>query len=50
MSAVRRREGVSAVRRREGRYLLRTNLRESDPAKLWEFYHLVTESMNRIAV
>ena len=26
------------VRRREGRYLLRTNLTESDPAKLWEFY------------
>ena len=26
------------VRRREGRYLLRTNLTESDPAKLWECY------------
>jgi hypothetical protein len=26
------------VRRREGRYLLRTNLTESDPAKLWQFY------------
>jgi hypothetical protein len=26
------------VRRREGRYLLRTNLRENDPAKLWSFY------------
>jgi hypothetical protein len=26
------------VRRREGRYLLRTNLIESDPAKLWEYY------------
>ncbi len=26
------------VRRREGRYLLRTNLTQSDPAKLWEFY------------
>jgi transposase len=26
------------VRRREGRYLLRTNLTESDPAKLWEYY------------
>jgi hypothetical protein len=24
--------------RREGRYLLRTNLTESDPAKLWEYY------------
>src|ERR1039457_1197812 len=26
------------ARRREGRYLLRTNLTESDPAKLWEYY------------
>jgi hypothetical protein len=26
------------VRRREGRYLLRTNLTESDPAKLWAYY------------
>jgi hypothetical protein len=26
------------VRRREGRYLLRTNLTESDPATLWEYY------------
>lgn len=26
------------VRRHEGRYLLRTNLTESDPAKLWEYY------------
>jgi transposase len=26
------------VRRREGRYLLRTNLTETDPAKLWSFY------------
>jgi hypothetical protein len=26
------------VRRREGRYLLRTNLTESDPAKLWSLY------------
>ena len=29
--------------RREGRYLLRTNLKESDPAKLWEFYLQLTE-------
>ncbi len=29
--------------RREGRYLLRTNLTESDPAKLWEFYLQLTE-------
>jgi Transposase DDE domain len=26
------------VRRREGRYLLRTNLTESDPAVLWQYY------------
>jgi transposase len=26
------------VRRREGRYLLRTNLTETDPAKLWSLY------------
>ena len=26
------------MRRREGRYLLRTNLTESDPGKLWEYY------------
>ena len=26
------------MRRREGRYLLRTNLTETDPAKLWHFY------------
>jgi hypothetical protein len=32
------------VRRREGRYLLRTNLTESDPAKLWSLYlQLVAE-------
>jgi hypothetical protein len=28
---------------REGRYLLRTNLTETDPAKLWEFYLQLTE-------
>jgi len=32
------REAVRAVLHREGRYLLRTNLTESDPAKVWEFY------------
>jgi hypothetical protein len=26
------------VRRREGRYLLRTNLTEQDPVKLWNYY------------
>jgi len=34
---------LAQVRRREGRYLLRTNLSESDPAKLWSYYlQLVT--------
>lgn len=32
------RRRLREVRRREGRYLLRTNLTESDPAKLWEYY------------
>jgi len=32
------RDKLRQVRRREGRYLLRTNLTQSDPAKLWEFY------------
>jgi transposase len=31
------------VRRREGRYLLRTNLRDYEPAKLWEFYLLLSQ-------
>ena len=31
------------MRRREGRYLLRTNLTESDPAKLWQFYLQLVE-------
>ena len=31
------------ARRREGRYLLRTNLTQSDPAKLWEHYLQLTE-------
>jgi transposase len=30
------------VRRREGRYLLRTNLSNQDPAKLWELYIQLT--------
>jgi len=29
--------------RREGRYLLRTNLNQTDPAKLWEFYLQLVE-------
>ena len=32
------RKKLREVCRREGRYLLRTNLTESDPAKLWEYY------------
>lgn len=38
-----RKEKLREVLRREGRYLLRTNLRESDPAKVWEFYLQLTE-------
>jgi hypothetical protein len=37
------RNKLRTVRRREGRYLLRTNLTEHDPAKLWTYYlQLVT--------
>jgi hypothetical protein len=32
------RKKLREARRREGRYLLRTNLTEFDPAKLWEYY------------
>src|ERR671918_395262 len=32
------RDKLRSARRREGRYLLRTNLTESDPAKLWSLY------------
>jgi hypothetical protein len=32
------RKKLREARRHEGRYLLRTNLTESDPAKLWEYY------------
>jgi hypothetical protein len=31
------------TRRREGRYLLRSNMSGTDPAKLWEFYLQLTE-------
>lgn len=37
------REKLRVARRREGRYLLRTNLSQSDPAKLWEHYVQLTE-------
>ena len=32
------RNKLRQVRRREGRYLLRTNLTETDPVKLWNYY------------
>ena len=32
------RKKLKQVRRREGRYLLRTNLTEADPVKLWQYY------------
>lgn len=33
-----RKDRLREVRRREGRYLLRTNLTGTDPARLWSFY------------
>jgi transposase len=38
-----RKDKLRSVRKREGRYLLRTNLAESDPARLWEFYMQLTQ-------
>ena len=32
------RSKLRQIRRREGRYLLRTNLTETDPAALWQYY------------
>ena len=37
------RAAVRAMLRREGRYLLRTNLTATDPAKVWEFYLQLVE-------
>ena len=37
------RDKLSQARRREGRYLLRSNLTEADPAKLWQFYLQLVE-------
>ena len=34
---------LSVARRREGRYLLRTNMSDSDPVKMWEYYLQLTE-------
>jgi transposase len=38
-----RKDKLREVFKREGRYLLQTNLKESDPAKVWEFYLQLTE-------
>ena len=38
-----RKDALRKVRRREGRYLLRSNLTETDPARLWEFYLQLVE-------
>jgi transposase len=37
------RKTLRTARSREGRYLLRTNLTETDPGKLWEYYLQLTE-------
>ena len=37
------RQKLRQVRRREGRYLLRTNLTETDPVKLWQYYLQLTQ-------
>ena len=37
------RKKLRQVRRREGRYLLRSNLCDEDPVKLWEYYIQLTE-------
>ena len=37
------RDKLKQVRRREGRYLLRTNLTDSDPAELWRYYIQLTQ-------
>src|SRR3954467_13856544 len=41
------RDKLRQVRSREGRYLLRTNLVEEDPAKLWSHYLLLARSRKR---
>lgn len=38
-----RKDALRKVRRREGRYLLRSNLTETDPGKLWAFYLQLVE-------
>jgi transposase len=39
-----RKAKLRQVRRREGRYLLRTNLTEEDPLKLWQYYTQLTQA------
>jgi transposase len=38
-----RKDKLRQVRRREGRYLLRSNLKAEDPARLWQFYIQLTQ-------
>jgi len=38
-----RKDKLREVLKREGRYVLRTNLKETDPAKVWEFYLQLVE-------
>lgn len=38
-----RRDTLRKVRRQEGRYLLRSNLCDEDPARLWQYYIQLTE-------
>jgi transposase len=38
-----KKDKLRAVFKREGRYVLRTNLKEGDPAKVWEFYLQLVE-------
>lgn len=37
------RAALKLTRRREGRYLLRSNLTDTDPGRLWEFYLQLSE-------
>ena len=37
------RQKLRVARRREGRYLLRTNMTDSDPVRMWEYYLQLTE-------
>lgn len=38
-----RKAALRLARRREGQYLLRTNLCQREPSKIWEFYTLLTQ-------